>query len=139
MKYDLNNRNEMLLFTQQTKWLIDHKKLCELTKINKTRTLTENRALHLWFKHISDELNNIGETFHYFGISGKEFETRFTETIIKEMIIKPIIKTLFGFETTTKLTNNNINELIDVINKFMSNKGIYLPFPSINSLIEYYK
>lgn len=139
MVYDLENNNQLNLFQNQVKWLVDNKQLCKLTKESRTRTIKENRALHLWMKHISNELNEIGETFHYFGISGKEFEMKFTEKIVKEFVIKPIIITLFNIESTTKLTNSNINELIDVINKFMSKKGIYLPWPSINSLIEYYK
>ena len=139
MNYDLKNKNQLNLFQNQVKWLIDNEMLCKLTKESRKRSITENSSLHLWMKHISDELNEIGETFHYFGISGKEFEMKFTEKIVKEFVIKPIIITLFNIESTTKLTNSNINELIDIINKFMSKKGIYLPWPSISSLIEYHE
>ena len=138
MIYDLNKETQVYIFKKQIEYLIENKKLCELTEKSRVRSIKENAALHLWMKHISDELNNIGETFHYFGVSGKEFETRFTENIVKEFIIKPMIHALFNIESTTKLTNSNINELIDVINKFMSTKGIYLPWPSITSLIDYY-
>jgi len=136
MKYDLSKDNEIHLFTEQTKWLLDNKKLCELKASKKTRTLTQNKALHKWFELISDELNDQGETFHYFGVSGKEFEMRFTPEIVKDFIIKPIIKTMFKHDSTTKLDTKQINEVIDVINKFMSSKGVYLPFPSIQSLID---
>lgn len=139
MKYDLSKPNDVCLFKNQCGWLLDNQKICKLEKVAKTRSLSENAALHLWMKHISDELNNVGETFHYFGISGKELEMPFTEHIIKEFVIKPIIKTLFNIESTTKLTTEMINKLIDVINKFMATKGLYLPWPSISSLINYYE
>ena len=136
MIYDLNKENDIYIFDQQIKWLRENKQVCEILQVKKKRTITQNKALHLWFNHISDALNDAGETFHYFGISGKEFEMRFTESIVKDFVIKPIMKTLFKVDTTTKLDTEKINELIDVINKFFSAKGVYLPFPSIESLID---
>jgi hypothetical protein len=139
MKYNLSNENEVFIFDNQVKYLRENKKICELKHIKKTRSNTQNRALHLWIKHISDELNEMGQTFHYQGITGNTFELPFNEHLVKEFTIKPIIKTLFNIDSTTKLTTENINQLIDVINKFMSDKGVCLPWPSIESLIKYYE
>ena len=139
MEYNFENESEIYLAKNHFNHLIDNKKRCKIEDIKKKRSPTENKALHLWMKHISDGLNELGETFHYFGVFGKEFEMRFTENIIKEFIIKPLIKTLFNIDSTTKLTTDNINELIDVINKYMGLKGLYLPWPSIQSMQEYFK
>lgn len=137
MKYNLSNENEIFIFDNQIKYLRENKKTCELKEIKKTRSNPQNSALHLWIKHISDELNEMGQTFHYEGISGNKFEMRFTEHLVKEFTIKPIIKVLFNIDSTTKLNTQMINELITIINKFMGDKGIYLPWPSIESLVEY--
>lgn len=139
MKYDLSKENECFIFDNQVKHLRDNSKLCELKEIKKTRSNTQNKALHLWIKHISDELNEMGATFNYQGITGNNFEVPFNEHLVKEFTIKPLIKALFDIESTTKLTTEMINELIDIINKFMSDKGVYLPWPSIESLIKYHE
>ena len=101
-----------------------------------TRTNQQNKALHLWFKHISDTLNEAGETFYYKGISGKEFEIPFNEKIVKEFIVKPLIDKQFEINSTTKLTTQMINQMIDVMNVFLSKRGEYVPFPNWQDLAE---
>ena len=91
----------------------------------------------MYFRFIADALNDKGLTFHYFGVNGKEFEMRWNETVVKEFIIKKLIKTMFDKDSTTQLTTVNINELIDTVNSYILTKDIYIPFPSIESLIDY--
>ena len=55
------------------------------------------------------------------------------------MIWKPIQITLFKKESTTELTTSEINEVISVLSKFFSERGVYIPFPSIQSLIDRYE
>ncbi len=136
MIYDLSRYDDLVAFENQIDFVKKKQKKIELKIVQKTRTLTQNRALHKWFEFISDTLNDLGVTFNYTGLKGLDLETRFTPVIVKEVIIKPIIKTLFYLDSTTKLTTAQINELIDVINKYFSEKGIYLPFPSIQSIID---
>ena len=136
MKYDLSKESDIYLFSNQVEWLLANKKLCELDVIKTKRTITQNKALHLYFEFISNELNELGIVFYYTGLKGLTMETRFTPLVVKEFIIKPIINTLFNVDSTTKLDTKMINEVIDVVNKFMSDKGVYIPFPSIQSLID---
>lgn len=139
MKYDLSNDTELIIFKQQVEWLIDNKKVCNLDKVIKSRSLTQNKALHKYFELISDKLNHMGFTFAYTGLKGLELEMRYTPEIVKNMIIKPIMISMFKIESTTKLTTDMINDIIDVMNSYFSSRGEYIPFPSIQSLIDYYQ
>ena len=103
---------------------------------NKVRTSQQNKALHVFFKIVSDQLNEMGAEFTYTGIKGVEMSLRYTPTLIKETLWKPIQSALFGFDTTTKLDTKQINEVVDVINKFFSERGVSVDFPSIEQINE---
>ncbi len=135
MIYDLQHNSDLEAFKNQVDYLISNKKKIEIKIIAKKRSITQNKALHKWFELIAENLNDLGITFNYTGLKGLSLESRFTLFIVKEIIIKPIIKTLFNLDGTKDLTTKQINELIDVINKFFAEKGVYLPFPSIETLI----
>lgn len=109
---------------------IEEGELVEVKKITKKRTLQQNRALHLFFKMLSDNFNDLGMTFVYRGLKGIELETPYTETLIKETLWKPIQKALFDIESTTELTTEMINKILETLNKFFGEKGIQVNFPS---------
>ena len=94
-----------------------------------TRTSTQNRALHKFFVLICEQLNEMGMEFYYSGIKGADMCTRYTPDIVKEFFWKPIQKTLFDIESTTKINTQQINEISDVIIKWFGEKGIVLEFP----------
>jgi len=139
MIYDTSIENQAYLFKKQNEWIIENKKTVEQKIIQKNRSLTQNNALHLFFEHISTQLNEMGNTFHYTGLKGVEIECRYTGNLVKEMIWRPIQITLFDKESTTKLNTNEMNEIITILNKFFADRGVYLPFPSIESMIEFYE
>jgi hypothetical protein len=101
---------------------------------NKKRTLTQNSALHLYFNFIADELNELGQEFEYNGITGKQLSMRYTGHIIKEMFWKPIQLALFDIDSTTKLNTKQMNDIIDIFTKFFGDKGVVIPFPSVDCL-----
>ena len=107
--------------------------ICGQEKKKKRRSVTQNAALHLYFKHISDELNELGMEFKYEGIKGMVMETPYTEHIVKELVWKPIQLTLFGFESTTKLTTKEIDRIIMIFSRYFGEQGIEIPFPSIET------
>lgn len=111
--------------------------ICEKCKQETvTRSSLQNRALHKYFELIAIELNELGQEFCYTGISGKQLQMRYTQSIIKEMFWKPIQQTMFGTNTTTKLDTKQINEIVDVFSKFFAERGVVLSFPSIDTLNE---
>lgn len=94
------------------------------------RTIKQNRALHLFFKWIAIEFNNIGMTFNYTGLKGGVIQLPYTGILIKETLWKPIQKSLFDIESTTKIDTNQINQILDVLIKFFGDMGIDIKFPN---------
>ena len=135
MKFDLQNEIDRQRFKDYSEKLLRLGKQTELSEVRITRTQQQNKALHVYFTLISHELNELGLEFSYIGLNNNDFALRYSPEIVKEFIFKPIILTMFGLKSTTKLTSIQINETIDVITKFFANKGISLDFPSVENLM----
>lgn len=131
MKYDLSIKNDLNDFKFKINYLIENNKICELKAVKISRTSKQNSSLHKYFTFIADELNELGMEFNYFGVSGKQLSMRYTPNIVKDYFWRPIQVTLFDIESTTKLNTKQMNEIIDVITKFFAEKGVLIPFPSI--------
>ena len=101
-----------------------------------TRTSKQNSALHLFYTMIANELNEAGATYSYRGVTGQEFETQYTTTIVKEFIWKPVQIQMYDIKSTTKLDTKKMNDIIDVIIKAFGSKGISLKFPRIETLMK---
>ncbi len=136
MKYDLSIESDLNDFKYKVEYLTANKKKVELKAVKITRTLKQNSALHKYFTFICNELNELGLEFQYFGVSGKQLGMRYTPDIVKNYFWRPIQIALFDIETTTKLDTKQMNEVIDVITKFFGDKGVVIPFPSIENLID---
>jgi len=102
-----------------------------LANLPAKRSSKQNSSLHLFFKKIADALNEQGQTWNYQHLITKQLiEVPFSLELIKEYIWKPIQKTLFGTDSTTKLTTKEINEIVDVINlHFSKNFELTFEFP----------
>lgn len=94
-----------------------------------TRSAQQNKALHKYFKFVSDALNELGLEFHYQGLIVENLSSRYTPNIVKEFIWRPIQIALFDIESTTKINTKQINEIVDVITKFFGDKGVLIEFP----------
>jgi len=92
------------------------------------RTERQNNAMHLWFRQMSEQLNDAGySNKHPFN---DQIEVPFTEGLVKEMLYKPIIKAMYQKTSTTKLTGRELSEAAEVLVRWLSEKkGIYVPFP----------
>ena len=104
----------------------------------KKRTTQQNRALHLYYKHLADELNNAGldvkETL------AEEIDIPWSPILIKELIWRKVQRAYTTKISTTELTTKEINELFDIINRHLGEKfGLHIPFPSIEALMEEYE
>jgi len=95
------------------------------------RTNAQNAAIHLYMTKWANSLNNTGYTF----TNALGLEIPFTMELIKESIWKPTQKELFGIKSTTKLTTEMINKMIDVFSLNFGEKGIYVEFPSWQSFL----
>ena len=102
----------------------------ELKGHKKTLSSQQNKALHLLFTQVANELNGIGIPFVYRGLKGMELETAWTGVLFKEMTWRPLQKAMFGIDSTTKINTAQINAVFDAINKFFAERGIEVSFPN---------
>jgi hypothetical protein len=136
MKYNLSSTIDQQRATLRLETLIKRGAKIELKELRNSRSEKQNKALHLFFTFISDELNEIGLQYQYTGISGKTFELRYTSTLVKEFVWRPIQIAMFNKKSTTQLDTKEMNDIIDVILVFFGDRGISLEFPSIDSLMK---
>lgn len=132
MNFDLSKPTDLTNFSKRSKELIRKGSLIELKEVKKTRTNKQNSALHKYFVLIAIELNELGNTFTYTGLKGKEIQVRYTPDIVKNFMWRPIQMALFDIESTTKLTTAQMNEIILVIDGFFAERGVTVDFPSID-------
>lgn len=104
--------------------------IIEMPQIKMTRSTKQNAALHLFFTWCSNSLNDAGIEYKYTGLKLKEIEIPWTPSLFKEMTWKPIQKTLFEFESTTKLDTTQINTILDILTRFFAERGISINFPN---------
>lgn len=130
MIYDFKKESDIKKARYVLEKHISSKSKCEVKKIIRKRTLSQNSALHLFFTNIADQLNELGEVFNYTGFNGKEMDMMFTPELIKNTLWKQIQKALFGIDSTKDLDTKMINDILDVIINFFAKKGIPITFPS---------
>ena len=104
--------------------------IIEMKNVVQTRSSLQNRALHLFFTQVSNELNRNGIPFVYTGLKGMEMETQWTPELFKSMTWKPIQKAMYGTDSTRQLKRNQIDPIFEVINKFFAERGIEISFPN---------
>ena len=140
MKFDLTNIVQLTDAKIRFHKLIELGRTIELPSLkDKTekqkRTEKQNNSLHLFFKIISDQLNEMGLEFNYDGVTGKKLSTRYTPLIVKNHFWRPIQMALFDIESTKHINTKQIDDIIDVIAKFFGDKGVIMEFPSIQMLM----
>lgn len=78
-----------------------------------TRTLDSNSSLHCVLRRLSEALNDAGkEMAHPFN---PEFHIPWSEVSVKELLLRPIIQAKYGKASTTKLTNSELSEAVEIL------------------------
>jgi hypothetical protein len=105
-----------------------------MDKQEEQRTLSQNNAIHLYFKQVSDALveNNysVQDVLKNFTM-----EVEWTPTAVKEILWKFAQKRMFGKASTTELNKKDeITKVWEVMNRFLGEKLHIesIPFPSLN-------
>lgn len=108
------------------------KKLPEETTLHpKQRTIPQNSALHLYLTQVANELDRQGHTLQDVVKAIRKVEIKPTMHNIKEVVWREIQKAQLGKDSTTFLTKTEIDEVYDVMNKWLGlNFEIHIPFPS---------
>lgn len=105
--------------------------------IPQTRTGQQNRALHLFFETLAEELNTAGVDMKLI-LKGLPVNIPATKTNIKEDIWKPIQWAMFNKKSTTQLEKGEIDKIYDTIVRHFGDMGMEVPrFPSLEDLLDY--
>ena len=82
-----------------------------------TRTTAQNAALHACFRRLSNELNDAGYSVNDFTerLNQREVELPWTELSVKELMYKLIISSLYGTDSTTKLTSDQLSKSVEIM------------------------
>lgn len=100
----------------------------------KQRTSQQNRALHLLFTHLAEELNDAGFDMRKTLKPGVEIP--WSGKTIKEYLWRPIMKAQLGKESTTEMTTKDIDRVFETINRHLGEKfGLHVDFPSVESIM----
>lgn len=137
MKYDLAQQNQADAAFGHLQSLLEQEVTIEITTTDKEhpqRTNAQNRALHLMFQQLADELNNKG--LYIQKVLKADAEVQWTQLGVKEYLWKPIQEAIIGAKSTTQLNTKDIDKVFETINKHVGEKfGIAIEFPSVESLI----
>lgn len=103
--------------------------------MNKQRTSKQNRALHLYFRLIADELKRRGISMYDF-LEPKILEIPASEHSVK-LCWKDMQAKYLGRESTTELTTKELTEVYDIFNNYIAtNFGCHVPFPDQVQLLQ---
>lgn len=110
----------------------------EKEKVEKQRTLLQNRALHKWFTLLSTELNTQGLDMRV--VLKPDWKIWWTPESIKENMFKPLMKAMYNKDSTTELTTAQVDKVYEQIMQIIGERyGVNIPFPSQESTEEYLK
>ena len=83
MRYDTKIKSEAKELIEKVEAMISKGANVELKEIKQTRSNQQNRALHLYFTFISEQLVDMGAEFRYMGVKGVELSMPYTPDIVK--------------------------------------------------------
>lgn len=105
-----------------------------LDKKYPTRTNQQNKALHVLFNLLANELNTAGLDMRK--TLKPEIDIPWSGPSVKEYLWRPIQTAQLNKKSTTEMTTVEIDQVFDTINKHLGEKfGIHVRFPNIEDLI----
>jgi hypothetical protein len=103
-------------------------------ELEKPRTPAQNRSLHLWFTKLANQLNESGMTV--MRVMKHDAEIPWTEHMVKEMLFKTIMKSMYGKTSTTQLTTKELTLVSDTLIRYLAEKNyVETEFPSLETQI----
>lgn len=100
----------------------------------KPRTIQQNKALHLLFTHLAQELTENGLDMKR--TLKPEVDIPWNSRTVKEYLWRPLMKAQLGKSSTTEMTTKEIDEVFNTLSKHLGERfGLQIDFPSIESLM----
>ena len=107
----------------------------ELKKFSQSRSISQNKALYLWFRLEAEALNDAG--FDMKKTIRQDIDIPWTPESVKLYLWKPVMEAMFQKSSTAKLESGEINKIFDVITREIGGRtGVYCEFPSLAYLME---
>jgi len=105
--------------------------IVDIKTVKKTRSNTQNRALHLYYKFIVNTFLEHGISFKYIDeMTGEIIEIPYTVELVKERIWRPVQIAMFNIKSTTKIDTFKINQILEVLAVHFAEKGFEVKFPN---------
>ena len=96
------------------------------------RTIPQNNALHLYFSQVAEALNDAGLDVR----EVIKVDTPWNRHLVKDILWRSIQRKVVRKESTRDLSKTDIDKIYEILNRALSEKGIYVPFPSQETLYE---
>lgn len=93
------------------------------------RTITQNKAMHLYFTLLANSLNDAGLDMKK--VLKPSIDINWTPEAVKEYLWKPIQDAMFQKDSTTKLNTKQVGQIYEVLNRHLGEKlEVHIPFPT---------
>ena len=126
MRYDLSNPNELYLFNQWSRHMVDNKKTIEANEFKATRTNNQNSARWLYLEMVASILNEQGQTYNP---PGTKLEVKFTKDNLYQIYWDSTRKWMFPGKEK-QLDTKEFSELVEMIlMMFAKVFDIHIDFP----------
>lgn len=95
------------------------------------RTLTQNRAFHLYFTMVAVQLNNSGLYINTLIKEDKyKADIDWSGDLVKNQLWRPIMEAILDKKSTTQLEKAEVDRVYNTLNRYLSGIGISVPFPN---------
>lgn len=95
----------------------------------RSRTLTQNRALHKFCQMLADRLNEAG--LDQKKVLKPEVEIPWTMEAVKEGLWRPVQEAVTGLKSTTKPEASQYSDIYEVLNRHLTTKlGVHVAWPT---------
>jgi hypothetical protein len=130
MDSKVKNKIKQFLLNGQINECLQFIELIEDTT-TKQISSAQRGALHLYLSQVAHEANNKGLTLQNMVEVVKKLEIKPTTSNLKETFLKPYILSAYQLTSSEKMSNQQIDESYDALNKLFSYYfDIHFPFPS---------
>lgn len=102
-----------------------------MDSLQKPRTIKQNKAIHLYFTLVADALNGAGLDIK----TAVDLDIPWTPENVKNLLWRPVQQTMLDKQSTTRLTTKEIDQVWEVVNRYLASLGIHEPFPSIKEIM----
>lgn len=96
----------------------------------KRRTITQNAAMHLYFRQLAEALNDAG--LDQRKMLKQSVEMPWSEHSVKEFLWRPIQQAVISKDSTARLNTKEVSMVYDVLNRHLAQKlGVIVAWPEV--------